>query len=382
MNETPTNTSAVSPPKNTALDIAFSKPQAIRAFSTMLIVGIILNFINQYSGFFGKEPINGLSVFLTFLVPYVVSTVSGTLTFIKLQSHYEQKLNEMRPAAQKIDHTDELIHLTQQITQNAKNVNTASKKRLQFVEETAQTARGACDVSVDLSNQANQSQQSLNEVDQAFATICSHIIDLGKTVNDSINASYGLSSKIQEFLSEFESIADLAAGITSISDQTNLLALNAAIEAARAGEAGRGFSVVADEVKTLAAQTKDNAEKINAHLASLKQRQNSLDNALNSLNSSMSEAQKLTNDSESSMQKSTERVSSSSNDVRQSLMSVVKKLQAEHTKLSELAQNVDILAQDTRKAIEGSAENVQLGTTVISLSQSFKNQSCDPIKTN
>src|SRR5262249_48080052 len=64
-----------------------------------------------------------------------------------------------------------------------------------------------------------------------------------------------------------EKINEIIRTITRVADQTNLLALNATIEAARAGEAGRGFSVVASEVKELSQQTKGAAEHINRTIA-------------------------------------------------------------------------------------------------------------------
>ena len=71
-----------------------------------------------------------------------------------------------------------------------------------------------------------------------------------------------IGQAVQGLAEQTGAIARAAASIESISDQTNLLALNAAIEAARAGEHGRGFSVVADEVRLLAANTRDSAQNI------------------------------------------------------------------------------------------------------------------------
>lgn len=89
-----------------------------------------------------------------------------------------------------------------------------------------------------------------------------------KSLSENILTSEGLIEHLNEESKAIGSILDV---ITSISEQTNLLALNAAIEAARAGEAGRGFAVVADEVRTLATKTQESASDIRNMVESLRE---------------------------------------------------------------------------------------------------------------
>ncbi|RLU02111.1 MAG: methyl-accepting chemotaxis protein, partial [Ketobacter sp.] len=123
------------------------------------------------------------------------------------------------------------------------------------VHDASQNAATAAQAARDASAEADSGQQVVNNVTKTIHSLADEVERAAKA--------------IQKLEADTESIGAILEVIRGIADQTNLLALNAAIEAARAGEQGRGFAVVADEVRTLAQRTQEATQEINDMIARL-----------------------------------------------------------------------------------------------------------------
>ena len=151
---------------------------------------------------------------------------------------------------------EDATHATQRQSHDASAVQVSMEDMRHSVIEISQNARQA----------ASAAQVAEKEAMQGM-TVVQRTIDISQELNTGIQAA---SNSINELARDTENVTSILNVITSIAEQTNLLALNAAIEAARAGEQGRGFAVVADEVRALASKTADATTEIRHVLQNLK----------------------------------------------------------------------------------------------------------------
>lgn len=135
------------------------------------------------------------------------------------------------------------------------SVVTATNEMTATAQEVSRFAADAAENAIEAKNEIQNSSHSLH-----------HSVELVKSLTEGMSKA---SSTISDVAARSEDIHRILDVIRTIAEQTNLLALNAAIEAARAGEQGRGFAVVADEVRSLASKTQTSTEEINSMIQSL-----------------------------------------------------------------------------------------------------------------
>lgn len=150
------------------------------------------------------------------------------------------------------------------------------------LESSATTLTRTVEISQELSGRvASASEEASSNVQSVAAAteeLSASVHEIGRQVQESsriaaaaVSQAEATDTRINKLSRAAQEIGDVVKLITAIAEQTNLLALNATIEAARAGEAGRGFAVVASEVKSLASQTAKATDEISSHIAGMQE---------------------------------------------------------------------------------------------------------------
>ncbi|KJZ09759.1 chemotaxis protein [Marinomonas sp. S3726] len=222
---------------------------------------------------------------------------NGDLTYLNASNGNETGIyaavltmaHNLRNTVSNINSTSQILDTaSKKILNSASNVMQSSETQMQQLETTssamyemtntvkavAKSALEASDATNSAHKHSNQGIQTVTEVNESIATLVEGIEESERVVKKLENEAAGIGNILNV--------------IGDIAEQTNLLALNAAIEAARAGEQGRGFAVVADEVRSLASRTQESTSQIQELIARL---QGAVNNSVSLMQASCENAQ-------------------------------------------------------------------------------------------
>ena len=189
-----------------------------------------------------------------------------------------------------------------------------------FIAETSEEFMDVKNISEDSKIYLKQGSQMMNQVS-------------GKTIRASEQNTY-THAIMEELSKKSKEVYGITELITSISNQTNLLSLNAAIESARAGEAGRGFSVVAEEIRKLSTQTQEFTSNISSIIIDLGKKVKEAEQAVNELNQISTEQNKLVD---------------STKDIFDKMMI---NMEASHEKINKVGEKVDRIVTSNNQIVE------------------------------
>ena len=239
-------------------------------------------------------------------------------------------------------------NISTQLVEAFHNISDNIHKETKVVNDIVQSSRQLENTLLETKDEADetkkQTQYAKEKVEEAKAVITNTI----NQIQANAETEHDLADKLNTLSNDAEQVKGVLSIIGDIADQTNLLALNAAIEAARAGEHGRGFAVVADEVRQLAEKTQKSLHDINATISVIVQ---AILDASQTMNNNIKNIETLIHN--------TDNVQENMNQISQSMDDVYKNIENTNATITQSAQSMSAFETYVGKITSLSNTNAQ-----------------------
>ncbi len=267
------------------------------------------------------------------------------------------------------DMTDQIAKTVDDVSNAVQDIATGASHQADEIE-TAVSATGTVDSSVtDIKTSTGSISESADEMNVASKTTSDAIDGLRSASEKTSEEIVDISDVIMATKNAVERISEKVEGITNIATQTNLLSLNASIEAARAGDAGRGFSVVAEEIGKLADNSKQLADEIRAEMISLLERSDAAVAAVGGVQSSNEETRAALEKSLESVEKMIAEIDKTVQGIESISEATDKSITAKNSVVDTMSALSAISQQNAASAEETGAAMEELDATVANLNE-------------
>ena len=270
------------------------------------------------------------------------------------------RLNELTAEVSKT--AKDLSATAQQVSTASIRQNDSTSSTSAAVEQMAVSIASVAENTISVKQISKDSMAHSTEGNESLSALIGELTAVESSVE-------GIASSVTEFVHSAEAITQITRHVKDIAEQTNLLALNAAIEAARAGEQGRGFAVVADEVRKLAEKSAQSASQIDQITVALGEQSVSVSKALQQGKQSLQSSQDMLENVAMALGDANQTV----NQTSQGVDNIAQAVNEQKAASNEIAQNIEKIAQMTEENMAASRTNAIAADRLQQLSSSLDN---------